>query len=60
LNAEILLGHQSTLLCQLGNISQRTGRITLQTDPSNGHIIGNDAAMQYWKREYAPGWEPTL
>lgn len=60
LNAEILLGHQSTLLVQLGNISQRAGKIVLQTDPSNGHIIGNDAAMQYWKREYAPGWEPTL
>jgi predicted dehydrogenase len=60
LNAEILIGYQSTLLVQLGNISQRAGKITLQTDPSNGHIIGNEAAMQYWKREYAPGWEPTL
>jgi len=60
LNADIGTGYISTLLCQLGNISQRAGKITLQTDPSNGHIIGNEAAMQYWKREYAPGWEPTL
>lgn len=60
LNAEILIGYQSTLLVQLGNIAQRAGKTTLQTDPSNGHIIGNEAAMQYWKREYAPGWEPTL
>lgn len=60
LNAEILNGYKSTLLCQLGNISYRTGNSTLQTDPTNGHILHNEEAAKLWKREYEPGWEPTL
>ncbi|MAT13762.1 MAG: dehydrogenase [Planctomyces sp.] len=59
LNAEIEEGHKSTLLCHLGNIAQRTGR-TLHCNPENGHIIGDDTAMKYWKREYEPGWEPQV
>jgi predicted dehydrogenase len=59
LNAEILEGHQSTLLCHLGNIAHRVGR-TLHCDPSNGHILGDDEAMALWKREYEPGWEPKI
>ncbi len=59
LNAPIDQGHCSTVLAQLGNISQRTGR-TLKTDPANGHIIGDPEAAKLWTREYAPGWEPTV
>lgn len=59
LNAEIEEGHKSTLLCHLGNIAHRTGD-TLNCDPLNGHILNNPTAMQLWKREYAPGWEPTV
>ncbi|QHT71111.1 Gfo/Idh/MocA family oxidoreductase [Rhodocytophaga rosea] len=59
LNAEIVGGHQSTLLCQLGNIALRSGS-TLHIDPTNGHIQNNPEAMQYWKREYHLGWEPTV
>ena len=60
LNADILNGHQSTLLCQLGNIALRSGN-TLQIDPENGHILNNDKkTMSLWGREYEPGWEPTL
>ena len=59
LNAEILKGYQITLLSQLGNIAVRTGT-TLKTDGKNGHIINNEQANRYWKREYQPGWEPTL
>ena len=59
LNAEIEIGHRSTLLCHLGNISYRTGS-TLTCNPNNGHIIGNDRAMNLWKREYEPGWEPKV
>jgi hypothetical protein len=58
-NSEITGGHQSTLLCQLGNIALRSGS-TLHTDPANGHILNNPEAMQYWKREYHQGWEPTV
>jgi hypothetical protein len=60
LNAEIAKGYQSTLLCQLGNIAVRSGNISFQTDEKNGHIINNEIAEKYWKREYEPGWEPTI
>jgi len=59
LNADILGGHQSTLLCQLGNIALRSGN-TLHIDPSNGHIKNDAAAMKFWQREYQAGWEPKL
>ncbi len=59
LAAEIETGHKSTLLCHLGNIAHRTGR-TLNCRAEDGHIIGDDEAMSYWKREYEPGWEPTV
>ncbi|MDR6782620.1 putative dehydrogenase [Pedobacter africanus] len=59
LNSDILSGHQSTLLVQLGNIAQRTGA-ALDIDPKNGHILNNKAAMQYWRRTYQKGWEPTI
>jgi predicted dehydrogenase len=58
-NADILGGHKSTLLVQLGNIAQRSGQ-TLNIDPANGRIVGNKEAMQYWSREYATGWEPKV
>ena len=60
LNAEILQGHKSTLLCQLGNIAVRAGNISFKTDDRNGHILNNEAADRYWKRDYEPGWEPAL
>jgi predicted dehydrogenase len=56
LHSDILSGHQSTLLMQLGNISQRTGR-TLTIDPKNGHILNDKEALKYWNREYEKGWE---
>jgi predicted dehydrogenase len=59
LNSDILSGHQSTLLVQLGNIAQRSGH-ALNINPNNGHIIKDKAAMKFWKRDYQPGWEPKL
>jgi predicted dehydrogenase len=59
LNSDILGGHQSTLLCQLGNISLRAG-VMLDIDPSNGHILNNAIAVKFWKREYETGWEPSI
>jgi predicted dehydrogenase len=58
LTAPIDEGHVSTLLAQLGNISQRCGR-SLRTDPANGRILDDPDAMKLWTREYEPGWEPT-
>ena len=59
LNAEILKGHKSTLLSQLGNIALRTETV-LKIDEKNGHILDNAEANRYWKREYEPGWEPSI
>jgi predicted dehydrogenase len=59
LTAPIDEGNISTLLAQLVNISQRTGR-SLKTDPANGHILDDADAMKLWTREYEPGWEPTV
>ena len=59
LTAPIDQGHISTLLAQLGNIAQRVGH-ELQIDPKNGHILGDRKAAQFWTREYAPGWKPTI
>jgi len=59
LNSDILSGHKSTLLVQLGNISQRVGR-SLNIDPQNGRIIRDEEAMQLWGRDYEPGWEMKL
>jgi predicted dehydrogenase len=59
LNSDILGGHKSTLLCQLGNISLRTGN-ALHIDPSNGRIINDPAAQKLWQRDYEPGWEPKV
>jgi len=58
-NSDIVGGHQSTLLVQLGNISQRVGR-SLKIDSENGHILHDQEAMAYWKRTYETGWEPKL
>jgi hypothetical protein len=59
LNADIDSGHKSTLLVQLGNISQRVGS-TLNIDPKNGHILKNKEADKLWSRTYESGWEMKL
>lgn len=59
LHSDIVSGHKSTLLVQLGNIALRSGN-TLHTDAANGHIINDPAAMKFWQRAYEPGWEPTI
>ncbi|HEV3249811.1 MAG TPA: Gfo/Idh/MocA family oxidoreductase [Puia sp.] len=59
LNSPVNEGHKSVLLCHLANIAQRTGN-TLNCDPSNGHILHDQAADQLWRRTYEKGWEPKL
>src|SRR6266550_1461511 len=58
-NQPIEEGAKSVLLCHLGNIAQWTGR-ALRTDPRSGRILGDEQAMSFWQREYAPGWAPTV
>ena len=59
LNADIVSGHKSTLLMQLGNIAQRIGR-SLNINPENGHIIKDREANKLWQRSYEKGWEMKL
>lgn len=59
LHADIKDGSISTMLCHLGNMAQDAGE-TLLVDTSTGKVLNNDKAMQSWKREYEPGWEPKL
>nr|WP_293845874.1 Gfo/Idh/MocA family oxidoreductase [uncultured Arsenicibacter sp.] len=59
LASDIMSGHQSTLLCQLGNIALRSESI-LDIDPKTGRIKNNKAAQKFWSREYEKGWEPTV
>jgi predicted dehydrogenase len=58
-NASIQSAHESVLLCHLANISQRVGS-SLNCDPKNGHIIGNNDAEKLWSRSYEKGWEMKL
>ncbi len=59
LKSDIDSGHKSTLLVQLGNIAQRVGH-SLEINPENGHIIGDEEAHNLWFREYEKGWEMKL
>jgi len=59
LNSYIDSGHKSTLLVQLGNISQRVGH-SLEIDPATGHIMNDSNAQQYGSRTYEKGWEMRL
>jgi predicted dehydrogenase len=59
LTAPIEEGARTGMLCHLGTIAQQTGRI-LHTNPANGHILGDPAAMALWGRTYQPGWTPVV
>ena len=55
-NADIEIGHQSTLLCHLANIAWRT-RSTLRFDAASETIPNNAAAKRLWAREYRRGYD---
>jgi predicted dehydrogenase len=59
LHSDVDSGYKSTLLVQLGNISQRVGR-SLNIDPANGHILKDKEASGFWSRSYEKGWEMKL
>lgn len=59
LNSDIVSGHKSTLLVQLGNIAQRSAS-RLETSSENGHIRDQKIAGRYWGRIYQKGWEMKL
>lgn len=55
LTADALVGHLSASLCHLGNIATRLGR-TLQFDPVQESIIGDNEANALIQREYRDHW----
>ena len=59
LHSDVDSGHKSTLLVQLGNISQRVGH-SLNIDTKSGHILGDKEANKLWSRTYEKGWEMKL
>ena len=59
LSCPIEEGSKSCTLLHLGNIAWRVGR-ELNCDRANGHILKDPAAMKLWRRNYQPGWEPTV
>jgi predicted dehydrogenase len=59
LYAEIEEGQQATMLCHLANIAWRTGH-TINFNPQERKITGDEAASALWKREYRMGWEPRV
>jgi predicted dehydrogenase len=52
-------GAKSVLLCHLANIAQRTSGV-LHCDPTNGHILNDEAAAALWRRKYESGWAPVV
>ncbi|AMV35513.1 Inositol 2-dehydrogenase [Pirellula sp. SH-Sr6A] len=53
--ADIEQGHISTAACILANMSLELGR-SLAWDPSQGKIVGDDAANQMLRRAYRAPW----
>ena len=54
-NADIGIGHKSTLLCHLGNIVSRTGR-NIRFEPDTETIVEDEEASSYLSREYRDHW----
>jgi predicted dehydrogenase len=54
-NADIGIGHKSTLLCHLGNIVSRTGR-NIRFEPDTETIVEDEEASRYFSREYRDHW----
>jgi hypothetical protein len=59
LHSPIDEGQISTMLCHLGNIADRTNTV-VECDPQTGGLVNNPAGETLWKREYRPGWAPSL
>ena len=59
LRAPIETGNVAVTMLHLSNIAWYTGRV-LTLDPATAHILDDSAAMQYWQRQYEPGWEPKV
>ena len=59
LSQPILSGHQSTLLCHLGNVAYRTDR-AIHSKSTDGHWIDEGIPKNLWRRDYDPKWESQI
>lgn len=59
LHAPIETGNVAVTMLQLSNIAWQNQR-ELKLDPKNGHIQGDQQAMNSWGREYEKGWAPRV
>ena len=60
LHSDIKDASITTMLCHLGNMAQDAGE-TITIDSATGKVTNNEKVMQdWWKREYADGWEPSV
>lgn len=59
LTQPILFGHQSTLMCHLGNVSERIGKVII-TDPKTGRWNDDSIPNDLWRREYDADWEKLI
>jgi len=59
LRSPIEEGNISVTMLLLSNIAWKVKR-ALHLNKENGHILNDDEAMKYWKREYEKGWELTV
>jgi predicted dehydrogenase len=55
-NADVEIGHQSSLLCSLANISYRVGNKQLEFDSKTETVKNNNEANKYLKRTYREPW----
>ena len=55
-NADVEIGHLSSLLCNLANISYRVGNKQLEFDSETETIKNNNNANKYIKRTYRKPW----
>jgi hypothetical protein len=46
-------------MLQLSNIAWKLNK-ELELDPATGRILNDARAMEFWGREYQPGWEPKV
>lgn len=59
LNQPILSGHQSTLLCHLGNMAYRADQ-TIRSASGDGRPTDAAIAQAYWGRDYDPAWQKLI
>jgi predicted dehydrogenase len=58
-NADIEIGHLTSSLCHLGNLSARLGR-SIKFDPQAEQVVGDEGANQQLGREYRDHWATPI